>query len=117
MRLSVIILNYNVRYFLEQCVLSVQKALENIEGEIIVVDNASSDASCAMLQARFPEVKLIQNTENLGFSIGNNLGVATAKGEYICILNPDTVVSEDTFLKVLAFAETQKPWNCWRKTH
>jgi len=108
MQLSVIILNYNVRYFLEQCVLSVQKALENIEGEIIVVDNASSDESCAMMQARFPEVKLIQNTENLGFSIGNNIGVAAAKGEYLCILNPDTVVAEDTFLKVLAFAETQK---------
>ncbi|WP_064715259.1 glycosyltransferase family 2 protein [Flavobacterium succinicans] len=108
MQLSVIILNYNVRYFLEQCVLSVQKALENIEGEIIVVDNASSDDSCTMMQTRFPEVKLIQNSENLGFSIGNNIGVAAAKGEYLCILNPDTVVAEDTFLKVLAFAEAQK---------
>nr|WP_315170096.1 glycosyltransferase family 2 protein [uncultured Flavobacterium sp.] len=108
MQLSIIILNYNVRFFLEQCVLSVQKALENIEGEIIIVDNASSDESCAMMQARFPEVKLIQNTENLGFSIGNNIGVAVAKGEYLCILNPDTVVAEDAFLKVLAFAETQK---------
>ncbi|MGL5111408.1 MAG: glycosyltransferase family 2 protein [Flavobacterium sp.] len=108
MQLSVIILNYNVRYFLEQCVLSVQKALEKIEGEIIVVDNRSSDGSCAMMQARFPEVKLIQNTENLGFPKGNNIGVAAAKGAYLCILNPDTVVAEDTFVKVLAFAQAQK---------
>lgn len=107
MQLSIIILNYNVRYFLEQCVLSVQKALEDIEGEIIVVDNNSTDDSCTMMQKRFPEVTLIQNSENIGFSKGNNIGVAAAKGEYICILNPDTVVAEDTFEKVLAFAKTQ----------
>ena len=101
MQLSVIILNYNVRYFLEQCVLSVQKALEGIDGEIIVIDNNSSDDSCVMMQQRFPEVKLISNTENLGFPKGNNIGVAQAKGEYICILNPDTIVAEDTFFKIL----------------
>ena len=107
MQLSVIILNYNVRHFLELCVLSVQKALENIEGEIIVVDNNSSDDSCAMMKQRFPKVKLIENAANLGFPKGNNMGVAQAKGEYICILNPDTVVAEDTFDKVLAFAKRQ----------
>lgn len=101
MQLSVIILNYNVRYFLEQCVLSVQKALENIDGEIIVIDNNSSDASCEMMKTRFPNVKLIENTQNLGFPKGNNIGVTEAKGEYICILNPDTVVAEDTFTKIL----------------
>lgn len=108
MQLSVIILNYNVRFFLEQCVLSVQKALENVEGEIIVVDNGSFDDSCTMMHTRFPEVKLIQNTKNLGFPKGNNIGVAAAKGNYICILNPDTVVAEDTFEKVLNFAKTQE---------
>jgi GT2 family glycosyltransferase len=108
MQLSVIILNYNVRCFLEQCVLSVQKALENIDGEVIVIDNNSSDDSCVMMQQRFPDVKLIQNNQNVGFPKGNNIGVAVAKGEYICILNPDTVVAEDTFVKVLAFAERQK---------
>ena len=108
MQLSVIILNYNVRYFLELCVLSVQKALETIDGEIIVVDNNSSDDSCLMMRQRFPNVKLIENKENSGFPKGNNIGVAQAKGEYICILNPDTVVAEDTFAKVLAFAERQK---------
>ncbi|ESU20635.1 glycosyl transferase, group 2 family protein [Flavobacterium cauense R2A-7] len=101
MQLSVIILNYNVRYFLEQCVLSVQKALENIDGEIIVVDNLSTDDSCAMMKTRFPNVKLIENKANLGFPKGNNIGVAEAKGEYLCILNPDTVVAEDTFEKIL----------------
>ena len=107
MQLSVIILNYNVRYFLEQCVLSVQEALSNIDGEIIVVDNNSSDASCQMMKTRFPNVKLIENKTNFGFPKGNNIGVAEAKGEYICILNPDTVVAEDTFEKILAFAEKQ----------
>lgn len=107
MQLSIIILNYNVRYFLEQCVLSVQAAIEGLEAEIIVVDNNSSDDSCAMIKQRFPEVKLIENKENSGFPKGNNIGVAHAKGEYICILNPDTVVAEDTFSKVLEFAKQQ----------
>lgn len=107
MQLSVIILNYNVRYFLEQCVASVQEALTNIDSEIIVVDNHSSDDSCEMIKSRFPDVKLIKNNSNLGFPKGNNIGVAQAKGDYICILNPDTVVPEDTFEKILAFAEKQ----------
>lgn len=101
MQLSVIILNYNVRYFLEQCILSVQKALEGIDGEIIVVDNASTDDSCEMMKNKFSHIKLIENATNLGFPKGNNIGVAQAKGEYICILNPDTVVAEDTFVKIL----------------
>jgi GT2 family glycosyltransferase len=101
MQLSVIILNYNVRYFLELCVLSVQKAIQNIAAEIIVVDNNSSDDSCEMMKKHFPNVKLIENKTNFGFPKGNNLGVDQAKGEYICILNPDTVVAEDTFEKIL----------------
>lgn len=108
MQLSVIILNYNVRYFLELCVLSVQNAIQNIDAEIIVIDNNSQDDSCEMMKQRFPNVKLIENKENSGFPKGNNIGVSQAKGEYICILNPDTVVAEDTFRKVLAFAKKQK---------
>ena len=108
MQLSVIILNYNVRYFLELCVLSVQNAIQDLEAEIIVIDNNSQDDSCAMMRARFPNVKLIVNKENSGFPKGNNMGVAEAQGDYICILNPDTVVAEDTFLKVLAFAKKQQ---------
>ena len=107
MQISVIILNYNVRYFLQQCVLSVQKALQNIEGEIIVVDNNSSDDSCEMMKQYFPNVKLIENKHNAGFPKGNNIGVAEAKGEYLCILNPDTIVAEDTFVKLLEFAKSK----------
>ncbi|MBV2195222.1 MAG: glycosyltransferase family 2 protein [Flavobacterium sp.] len=108
MQLSVIILNYNVRYFLEQCVLSVQKALEGIDGEIIVIDNASSDDSCEMMKAKFSHIKFIENASNLGFPKGNNIGVTQAKGEFICILNPDTVVAEDTFSKILSFVKSSE---------
>lgn len=108
MQLSVIILNYNVRYFLELCVLSVQQAVKGLDAEIIVVDNNSPDDSCAMMKQRFPDITLIENKENSGFPKGNNIGVAAAKGKYVCILNPDTVVAEDTFAKVLAFAKAQK---------
>ncbi|MFH7005377.1 glycosyltransferase family 2 protein [Flavobacterium bizetiae] len=107
MQLSVIILNYNVRYFLEQCVLSVQDAISTIDAEIIVVDNNSTDESCLMMKSKFPNVKLIENNVNFGFPKGNNIGVEQASGKYICILNPDTVVAEDTFVKILAFAERQ----------
>ncbi|NCO63309.1 MAG: glycosyltransferase family 2 protein [Flavobacteriales bacterium] len=101
MKLSVVILNYNVRYFLELCLKSVQKAIENIEAEIIVVDNNSEDDSCNMVKALFPDVILIENHQNFGFSKGNNIGVSKAKGDYICILNPDTVVTEDLFEKFI----------------
>ena len=107
MQLSVIILNYNVRYFLEQCILSVQSALVGMDAEIIVVDNNSSDGSCQMMDERFPNIKFIENDTNLGFPKGNNIGVSFASGKYICILNPDTVVAEDTFVKVIAFADKQ----------
>jgi len=83
----------------------VKRSLEAIDSEIIVIDNNSSDRSCDMMEERFPEITLIKNTENLGFSKANNLAVKVAKGEYICILNPDTAVSEDTFTKSLAHAE------------
>ena len=101
MQLSVIILNYNVRYFLEQCIISVQKAISELDAEIIVIDNNSPDDSCEMVKLLFPNVVLIENKENSGFPKGNNIGVAEAKGKYICILNPDTVVAEDTFTKIL----------------
>lgn len=108
MQLSVVILNYNVRYFLEQCILSVQEALLTLDAEIIVVDNNSSDDSCLMMKNKFPNIKLIQNDRNFGFPKGNNIGVQFASGKYICILNPDTVVAEDTFTKILAFAEEKQ---------
>lgn len=105
MKLSVVILNYNVRYFLELCIKSVIAATADLDAEIIVVDNNSADTSCQMIAQLFPEVVLIKNKQNLGFSKGTNIGVAQAKGDYLCILNPDTVVAEDTFKKCLAYAE------------
>ncbi|MFB9057761.1 glycosyltransferase family 2 protein [Mariniflexile ostreae] len=108
MTLSVVILNYNVRYFLELCLESVRAAIVDLDAEIIVIDNDSEDDSCQMVKTLFPEVVLIENKENLGFSKGNNIGVAKAKGEYLCILNPDTVVAEDAFKKLLEFVENKK---------
>lgn len=108
MKLSIIIVNYNVRYFLELCLRSVQAAIISIDAEIIVVDNKSPDNSCEMVSELFPDVTLIPNNENIGFSKANNQGVATAQGEYVCILNPDTVVAEDTFTELLSFVETQQ---------
>ena len=108
MKLSIVILNYNVRYFLELCLQSVEAAVKTIDAEIIVIDNNSQDDSCAMIKQKFPQVKLIENDKNSGFSRGNNIAVAQAQGKFICILNPDTVVAEDTFLKMLGFAEQQK---------
>jgi GT2 family glycosyltransferase len=105
MQLSVIILNYNVRYFLEACIRSVQEAIATLDAEIIVVDNNSPDDSCAMMQTIFPEIQLIANTENVGFAKANNQAVKIAKGEYVCILNPDTIVAEDTFTQLLEFAQ------------
>ncbi|MFP4845553.1 glycosyltransferase family 2 protein [Winogradskyella sp. PE311] len=107
MKLSVVILNYNVRYFLELSLKSVEAAIKTIDAEIIVVDNNSSDGSCEMVKELFPSVKLIVNKENSGFSKGNNIGVAEANGEYLCILNPDTVVAEDTFAKLLSYAKSK----------
>lgn len=107
MKLSVVILNYNVRYFLEVCLRSVIEATKHISSEIIVVDNNSPDDSCDMVKKLFPSVQLIENKANVGFSKGNNRGVGKAKGEYVCILNPDTVVPEDAFEKLLEFAESK----------
>ncbi len=108
MQLSVVIVNYKVPYFLQQCLLSVQEALHSLDGEIIVVDNHSSDRSCSMVKTHFPEVVLIENKENVGFSRANNQGVQQAKGDYVLILNPDTVVAEETFIKILDFAQKQE---------
>jgi GT2 family glycosyltransferase len=106
LKISVVILNYNVRYFLEQCILSVESALEYLDGEIIVIDNNSEDDSCEMVKQRFPNITLIQNKENVGFSIANNQAVKVAKGEYLCILNPDTAVEQSTFKSCIDYAET-----------
>lgn len=105
MRLSVVIVNYNVRHFLEQALGSVRRAMAGIEGEVWVVDNNSADDSVHMVRERFPEVKLIANTDNPGFAVANNQAILQSKGEYILLLNPDTLVEEDTFHKCLIFMD------------
>ncbi|MFK5879118.1 MAG: glycosyltransferase family 2 protein [Flavobacteriaceae bacterium] len=107
MKLSIIIVNYNVRYFLEPCLQSVQDALVDIDSEIIVVDNNSPDDSCKIVEERFSDVTLIANKENYGFAKANNQGVSKARGQYVLILNPDTIVAKDTFTKILDFAKTR----------
>lgn len=97
---SIIIVNYNVEYFLEQCLNSVMLAAKNINCEVIVVDNNSSDGSNEMLKAKFPKVQVIQNSENVGFSKANNQGIKIGKGKYILLLNPDTVIDEQTLTKI-----------------
>lgn len=106
MKLSVIIVNYNVKYFIEVCLHSVLRAMEGIQAEIIVVDNNSTDGSCEMIKWKFPSVKLIANNDNKGFSKANNQGVAVARGEYILFLNPDTVMPEDFFSKTISYMDT-----------
>ncbi len=108
MKISIIIVNYNVKYFLQQCLQSVEKACSGIDAEVFVVDNNSKDGSVEMVQDLFPEVKLIANKDNTGFSKANNQAMRISKGEYVLLLNPDTVVEEDTFKKVVDFMDSHK---------
>jgi len=111
MKISIIIVNYNVKYFLEQCLISVEKSLNllsektGFKGEIIVVDNNSVDSSVDLIKTKFQKVSGIFNKQNKGFSAANNQGILMSKGEYLLLLNPDTVVEEDTFFKIIDFAD------------
>ncbi|MEG2337084.1 MAG: glycosyltransferase family 2 protein [Bacteroidales bacterium] len=100
--------NYNVCSFLEQCLASVQKAISHLNVEIFVVDNNSVDGSVEMVKAKFPQVFCIDNKENVGFAKANNQAIRLAKGRYILLLNPDTVVEADTFDLCVAFMEETK---------
>lgn len=104
-KLSVIIVNYNVKHFIEQCLFSVFKAAEALPCEIFVVDNNSVDGSTTLIKEKFPHVILIENKINTGFSVANNQAIKLAKGEFVLLLNPDTVVQEDTFFKIINFME------------
>jgi len=108
MDLSVVIVSYNVQFFLEQCLLSIQQASKELQVEVIVVDNNSADDTCKNIQSKFPNITLIENKNNVGFSKANNEGVKLATGEYVLILNPDTVVAEDSFTKILSFAKEKQ---------
>jgi GT2 family glycosyltransferase len=101
--LSVIVVNYNVKYFLEQCLCSLRAALTNIHAEVLIVDNCSSDGSIAYLRPLFPFVTFIQNNDNEGFAKANNKALQLAKGKYILFLNPDTILAEDTLQQCIDF--------------
>lgn len=106
MKLTVIIVSYNVSHFLEQCLKSVIRASHSLNVDIIVVDNCSEDDSVSMIQNRFPEVKLIVNPDNKGFSKANNQAIFQSDSEYILLLNPDTVLEESALVRTLGFMET-----------
>lgn len=103
--ISIIIVSFNVREFLEQALLSLEKSLKSISHEIFVVDNASSDSTVAFIKNKFPQVLLFENSENLGFAKANNQAIKKAQGEYICLINPDTIVQENTFDVLIDFLE------------
>lgn len=104
--ISVIIVSYNVKAYLEQSLRSIEKALEGLHSEIFVVDNGSTDGSPAMVRTRFPSIKLIVNPENKGFAFANNQALQEAKGEVVCLINPDTLVREDTFRVCVEYLRT-----------
>ena len=103
MDLSIIIVNYNVKEFLQNLIHSIYKAAQKITFEIIVIDNASNDGSVEFIRDKFPDVKIFANDKNLGFSKANNIGLKAALGKYLLLINPDTLVSEDTFDKMIRF--------------
>jgi len=106
LELSIVIVNYNVRYFLEQCLHAVANASKQAETEVFVVDNNSVDGSCEMVREKFPWVKLIENKHNAGFSRANNQALKIAKGKYCLLLNPDTVIEESTLRKCINFMDS-----------
>ena len=105
MKLSVVIVSYNVRHYLDECLESVQKALEGIEAEVFVVDNASTDDTMSVLPQKYTWVRFIASEENLGFSRGNNIAIRQATGEYVLLLNPDTNVAEHTLREAVRFMD------------
>ena len=105
MKLSVVIVNYNVCNYLTACIDSVAKGLEGVEAEVFVVDNNSTDNSVEVVSRDYPWVHLIYNIENLGFSKANNIAIRQSAGEYVLLLNPDTVVEQDTLHHVITFMD------------
>ena len=111
MKLSVVIVSYNVKYFLDQCLESVfNSSLESVETsddrlelEVFVVDNASVDGSVEMVRERYKQVHLIANEENTGFAAANNQALRLCTGDWVLLLNPDTIVERDTFRSCTAF--------------
>ena len=105
MKLTVVIVNYNVKHYLYQCLESLYKALQGIEAEVYVVDNHSRDGSVKYVSGRFRDVFYVESNHNLGFARANNIAIKDSEGEYVLLLNPDTVVGENTIRKVLQFMD------------
>jgi len=105
-KLSVIIVNYNVKDYVAQCLMSVKRAIDGIDAEVFVVDNHSKDGSCAYIRKMFPWVKLIESSHNLGFARGNNVAIRRAVGEYVLLLNPDTIVGENVLRDAVKFMDS-----------
>ena len=105
MKISVVIVNYNVKRYVEQCLLSVERALHGMTGEVYVVDNNSTDNSVEYLKSKFPWVYFIKNDFNAGFSKANNQALRVARGEYVLLLNPDTIIGENTLRDCVAFLD------------
>lgn len=108
MDLSIIIVNYNVKEFLQNLLHSIDKASKNLSTEIFIVDNASDDGSIELIKNKFPDVNLIENDTNLGFGKANNIALEKAKGEFILLINPDTIVAENTLQKSIDFLKKNK---------
>ncbi|MBR1546469.1 MAG: glycosyltransferase family 2 protein [Prevotella sp.] len=104
-KLTVVIVSYNVREYLVQCIESVHKAMEGLDGEIVVVDNCSKDDTVSYLQSHDMDVRLIANQENVGFARANNQAIRATESEYVLLLNPDTVVYEQTIRSCIDFMD------------
>ena len=104
-RLSIVIVSYNVREYLDQCLQSVRKALQGIDSEVIVVDNQSEDDTVAFVREHYPEVCMIESGGNVGFARANNMGIRQSDSEYVLLLNPDTVIAENTLREVMSFMD------------
>ena len=105
MKISVVIVNYNVKYYVGQCIDSVRRALQGIDSEIIVVDNHSRDGSVDYL-SKIEGVRIIESGHNLGFSKANNIAIRQSTAEYVLMLNPDTIVAEDAIRMIIDFADS-----------
>lgn len=105
-KLTVVIVNYNVKFYVEQCLVSLKRAMQDVDAEVFVVDNHSKDGSVPYLTSRFPWVHFINSNHNLGFARANNIAIRQSESEYVLLLNPDTIVGEHTLKEAIAFMDS-----------
>ena len=108
MKLTVVIVSYNVKYYVEQCLESLHRAIQGVDAEVYVVDNHSTDDTVSYISQRYPDVHVIGSSHNLGFARANNLAIRNSQAEYVLLLNPDTIVGENTIKDVLAFMDSHR---------